>query len=98
LKPKLPQQYKAAEQGNIPSAIILGKEELAAGKRRIKEMDFTEGHTKKKDVEGTSESLVLEPSCQEVGGELTSLAQRLQGLAFLLLLGLGLRFLLLCLA
>ena len=36
VKPKLPQQFKAAESGNVPLAVILGEEELAAGSVRLK--------------------------------------------------------------
>ncbi|KAF9892002.1 Cytoplasmic and mitochondrial histidine tRNA synthetase [Aspergillus nanangensis] len=50
LKPKLPQQFKAAEQGGIPFAAILGEDELAAGKIRIKEMGLEEGHPEKEGV------------------------------------------------
>ncbi|XHG01422.1 Cytoplasmic and mitochondrial histidine tRNA synthetase [Aspergillus wentii] len=50
LKPKLPQQFKAAEQGGIPFAVILGEEELAAGKVRVKEMGLPDGHPEKEGV------------------------------------------------
>ncbi|KAF7592193.1 Cytoplasmic and mitochondrial histidine tRNA synthetase [Aspergillus hancockii] len=50
LKPKLPQQFKAAEQGGVPFAVILGEDELAAGKVRIKEMGLEEGHPEKEGV------------------------------------------------
>ncbi|KAF7116677.1 hypothetical protein CNMCM5793_005169 [Aspergillus hiratsukae] len=49
-KPKLPQQFKAAEQGGVPFAVILGEDELAAGKVRIKEMGLEEGHPEKEGV------------------------------------------------
>ncbi|KAJ6126845.1 histidine--tRNA ligase mitochondrial [Penicillium sp. IBT 18751x] len=51
VKPKLPQQFKAAEQGGVPFAVILGEEELKAGKVRIKEMGLPEGHAEKEGVE-----------------------------------------------
>lgn len=50
IKPKLPQQFKAAEQGGVPFAVILGEDELAAGKVRIKEMGLEEGHPEKEGV------------------------------------------------
>ena len=36
VNPKLPQQFKAAEAGNVPLAVILGEEELATGHVRLK--------------------------------------------------------------
>ncbi|PLB40060.1 histidine--tRNA ligase [Aspergillus candidus] len=50
VKPKLPQQFKAAEQGGVPFAVILGEDEMAAGKVRIKEMGLEDGHPEKEGV------------------------------------------------
>jgi len=50
VKPKLPQQFKAAEVNGVPFAIILGDEELAAGKCKIKEMGLPDGHPEKEGV------------------------------------------------
>lgn len=50
VKPKLPQQFKAAEQVGVPFAVILGEDELAAGKVRIKEMGLEDGHPEKEGV------------------------------------------------
>ncbi|EAW24854.1 histidine--tRNA ligase [Aspergillus fischeri NRRL 181] len=50
IKPKLPQQFKAAEQGGVPFAVILGEDELAAGQVRIKELGLEEGHPEKEGV------------------------------------------------
>lgn len=50
LKPKLPQQFKAAEVAGIPFAVILGEEELAAGQVKIKEMGLPESHPEKEGV------------------------------------------------
>ncbi|KAJ5871384.1 uncharacterized protein N7529_003737 [Penicillium soppii] len=80
-KPKLPQQFKAAEQGDIPFAIILGEEELAAGKCRIKEMGLPEGHAEKEGVEVTLETLVPELQARlskKQDGVVSTLAQQLQ--------------------
>ncbi|MCJ1478496.1 Cytoplasmic and mitochondrial histidine tRNA synthetase [Lambiella insularis] len=41
LKPKLPAQFKVAESNGVPFAIILGEDEQAQGKVRIKEMGAT---------------------------------------------------------
>ena len=49
-KPKLPAQFKSAEQSGIPFAIILGEDEQAQGKVKIKEMGLLEGHPEKDGV------------------------------------------------
>ena len=81
LKPKLPQQFKAAEQGGVPFGIILGEEELAAGKVRIKEMGLPDGHPEKEGVEVALASLVPELQsrlAQKESGAISSLSQQLQ--------------------
>lgn len=50
VKPKLPQQFKAAETNGVPFALILGDDELAAGKCKIKEMGLPDGHAEKDGV------------------------------------------------
>ncbi|OQN99405.1 Histidine--tRNA ligase, mitochondrial [Cryoendolithus antarcticus] len=50
VKPKLPQQFKAAEVNGVPFAVILGEEELASGKCKFKEMGLPEGHAEKDGV------------------------------------------------
>lgn len=50
VKPKLPAQFKAAEANGVPFAIILGDDELAEGKCKIKEMGLPEGHPEKDGV------------------------------------------------
>ena len=50
VKPKLPAQFKAAEVNGVPFAVILGDEELKAGKCKIKEMGLPEGHPEKEGV------------------------------------------------
>ncbi|KAJ5631148.1 uncharacterized protein N7484_011248 [Penicillium longicatenatum] len=81
LKPKLPQQFKAAEQGSVPFAVILGEEELAAGKVRIKEMGLPADHPEKEGVEVELASLVAELKsrlAKKQAGAVDSLAQQLQ--------------------
>ncbi|KAJ5086760.1 hypothetical protein NUU61_008067 [Penicillium alfredii] len=81
LKPKLPQQFKAAEQGGIPFGIILGEEELAAGKVRIKEMGLPDGHPEKEGVEVPLASLVSELQsrlARKQAGAVSSLAEQFQ--------------------
>lgn len=46
----MPQQFKAAENGSVPFAVILGEDELAAGEVKIKEMGLPEGHPEKDGV------------------------------------------------
>ena len=46
-KPKLPAQFTAAEKNGIPFAVILGEDEQAQGKVKIKEMGLPEGHPEK---------------------------------------------------
>ncbi|GAB1733463.1 hypothetical protein NU195Hw_g9367t1 [Hortaea werneckii] len=50
VKPKLPQQFKAAEANGVPFAVILGEDELKAGKCKVKEMGLPEGHAEKEGV------------------------------------------------
>ena len=50
VKPKLPQQFKAAEVNGVPFAVILGDEELTAGKCKIKEMGLSNEHPEKEGV------------------------------------------------
>ncbi|KAI0975596.1 hypothetical protein F4678DRAFT_417752 [Xylaria arbuscula] len=47
VKPRLPQQFKAAETGGIPLAVIIGEDELKAGKVKVKVMGLPDGHPDK---------------------------------------------------
>jgi histidyl-tRNA synthetase len=60
VKPKLPQQFKAAENGGVPLAVILGEDELARGEVKIKEMGLPEGHPEKEGVQIKREDLIPE--------------------------------------
>ena len=46
-KPKLPAQFTAAEKTGIPFAVILGEDEQAQGKVKVKEMGLPDGHPEK---------------------------------------------------
>ncbi|KAF9741015.1 hypothetical protein PMIN06_006620 [Paraphaeosphaeria minitans] len=59
-KPKLQNQFKAAENGKVPWAIILGDEELKAGKIKVKEMGLPDGHPEKDGVVVEKSKLVEE--------------------------------------
>jgi len=58
VKPKLPQQFKAAV--DVPLAVILGQDELAAGKVRVKVLGLSDGHPEKEGVLVETEELVTE--------------------------------------
>ncbi|KAL1304007.1 hypothetical protein AAFC00_000448 [Neodothiora populina] len=60
VKPKLPQQFKAAETNGVPFAIILGEEELKAGQAKFKEMGLPDGHPEKDGVPISMENLEKE--------------------------------------
>ncbi|KAI1361903.1 hypothetical protein F5Y08DRAFT_313516 [Xylaria arbuscula] len=47
VKPRFPQQFKAAETGGIPLAVIVGEDELKAGKVKVKVMGLPDGHPEK---------------------------------------------------
>ena len=60
MKPKLPAQFKAAENNNVPFAIILGEDELAQGKMKIKQLGLPDGHPEKEGVMVQQADLVAE--------------------------------------
>lgn len=60
VKPKLPQQFKQAETGGVPFAIILGEDELKDGKVKIKQMGLPEGHPEKDGVLIEKSNMVAE--------------------------------------
>ena len=59
-KPKLPAQFKQAEQAGIPFAVILGEDEQAQGKVKIKEMGLPDGHAEKDGILVNIHDLVFE--------------------------------------
>lgn len=60
VKPKLPNQFKAAEVNGVPMAIIIGEDEIAQGKVKIKEMGLREGHPEKDGVDVDLANIVPE--------------------------------------
>lgn len=50
VKPKLPNQFKAAEANGVPFTVVIGEDEMAQGKVKIKEMGLREGHPEKEGV------------------------------------------------
>ncbi|KAK1149421.1 Cytoplasmic and mitochondrial histidine tRNA synthetase [Aspergillus melleus] len=47
VKPRLPAQFKQAENGGVPLAVILGEDEVAAGKVKLKVLGLPDGHPEK---------------------------------------------------
>ncbi|KAG2418199.1 histidyl-tRNA synthetase [Aspergillus terreus] len=84
LKPKLPQQFKAAEQGGVPFAAILGEDELAAGKVRIKEMGLEEGHPEKEgvlvDLASLPEEVKARVAKKRAQANVSDVTQQMEGL------------------
>ena len=60
VKPKLNKQFEAAEVNGVPFAIVLGEDELAQGKVKVKEMGLPNGHPEKEGVLVEISSLVSE--------------------------------------
>ncbi|KAG8665824.1 Cytoplasmic and mitochondrial histidine tRNA synthetase [Fusarium poae] len=59
-KPKFQPQFKAAEANGVPFAILLGDDEVAAGKVKIKELGLQEGHPEKEGVLISQEDMAKE--------------------------------------
>jgi histidyl-tRNA synthetase len=59
-KPKLPQQFKAAESAGVPVAVILGEDELAAGKLKLKVLGLPGDHPEKEGRMVEREKMVEE--------------------------------------
>ena len=86
LKPKLPAQFKAAEASSVPLAVILGEDEQAAGKVKIKEMGLPEGHPEKDGVLVEIKNLAIEVKKRlamkaETTGQLAELVGQTVGLS-----------------
>ena len=47
VKPRLPTQFKQAENGGVPLAVILGEDEVAAGQVKLKVLGLPDGHPEK---------------------------------------------------
>ena len=46
----MPNQFKAADVNGVPFAVVLGEDEVAQGKVKIKEMGLQDGHPEKEGV------------------------------------------------
>lgn len=60
LKPKLPQQFKLADANGVPFAVILGDDEQAQGKVKIKQLGVADNHPEKEGVLVDVKNLVEE--------------------------------------
>ncbi|PQE14147.1 hypothetical protein CJF31_00006674 [Rutstroemia sp. NJR-2017a BVV2] len=81
VKPKLPNQFKAAELNGVPFSIILGEDEVAQGKVKIKENGLREGHPEKDGVVVNLEDLVSEVKQRlKRKADLDNMAQKAGGL------------------
>lgn len=77
VKPKLPAQFKAAEAGGVPFAVILGEDELAAGQVKIKQLGLPPDHPEKEGVLVDKTDLVKEVRSRMTNFGADSLAERL---------------------
>ncbi|KAK0126081.1 Cytoplasmic and mitochondrial histidine tRNA synthetase [Cadophora gregata] len=50
VKPKLPNQFRAAEVNGVPFTIVIGEDEVAQGKVKVKEMGLRDGHPEKEGI------------------------------------------------
>jgi len=81
VKPKLPNQFKAAEVNGVPFAIVLGEEELKQGKAKIKEMGLKDGHPEKEGVLVDLANIAAEVQHRlQRKAELDDITQRAEGL------------------
>lgn len=81
IKPKLPNQFKAAETNGVPFAVIMGEDEIAKGLVKIKEMGLKEGHPEKDGVDVKLTDLVNEIRLRiKRKAELDSITQQAEGL------------------
>lgn len=60
IKPKLQQQFKAAETNGVPFAVVFGEDEIAQKQVKIKEMGLPDGHPEKDGVLVDISNLVSE--------------------------------------
>jgi histidyl-tRNA synthetase len=81
VKPKLPNQFKAADNNGVPFAVVLGEDEVAQGKVKIKEMGLRDGHPEKEGVLVNLSDLVEEVKHRiRRKAELDSMTQHAEGL------------------
>ena len=74
-KPKLQNQFKAAESGGVPWAVIMGEDELKEGKVKIKEMGLPKEHPEKDGVV-VERGRLVEEMRERLARGVTSLPER----------------------
>ena len=83
-KPRLDTQFRSAERNGIPFAVILGEEEQAQGKVKIKELGLPDGHAEKDGVMVNVKDLVVEVKKRlEKGSGSDGLVEGVNGLSTL---------------
>ncbi|KAK4251975.1 hypothetical protein C7999DRAFT_27664 [Corynascus novoguineensis] len=81
VKPKLQNQFKAAEAGGVPFALILGEDELAQGKAKLKEMGLPDDHPLKEGELISLDNLIEEVKARLVRKqELDNITEQAEGL------------------
>ncbi|KAK3310164.1 uncharacterized protein B0T15DRAFT_488853 [Chaetomium strumarium] len=81
VKPKLQNQFKAAEANGVPFALILGEDELAQGKAKLKEMGLPDDHPLKEGELISLDNLVEEVQLRLARKQqLDSIARQAEGL------------------
>ena len=81
VKPKLRNQFEAADINGVPFAVILGEDEVAQGKVKIKEMGLQDGHPEKDGVLVNLSDLVAEVKYRiKRKAELDGMTQQAEGL------------------
>ncbi|KAI1499176.1 histidyl-tRNA synthetase, class IIa [Biscogniauxia marginata] len=80
VKPKLPKQFNAAEDNGVPFAVVLGEDELAQGKVRIKEMGLRDHPDKDGVLVNLSEVAEEVKQRLQRRRELEDITQRADGL------------------
>lgn len=81
MKPKLANQFKAAEVNQTPLSVIIGEDEMAQGKVKIKENGLREGHPEKEGVLVNVSDLVpeIKQRLKRIA-DLSNLAKEAEGL------------------
>ncbi|SPN96948.1 probable HTS1 - histidine--tRNA ligase, mitochondrial [Cephalotrichum gorgonifer] len=81
VKPKLPAQFKAAELGGVPFAVILGEDEWNNNQVKVKEMGLRDGHPEKDGVAVALDDLVADVKAKlSRRAELDDLTRQAEGL------------------
>lgn len=81
MKPKLQNQFKAAEVNDTPLSVIIGEDEIAQGKVKLKENGLQDGHPEKEGILVNVSDLVSEIKQRlKRKAELDSITREAEGL------------------